>query len=408
MVRSWIFTIAFLTMGLACSDAHAIDLKHGLSTDVWITWPNRTELISKASLNEFPEWRTQVSRAEVDALRKAGFDFVRFTIDPSVFLHKPSPEKTRILLAGVKKGIAELRASGLDVVVDVHAIPGDNLLPGIDNYLQDEKLFIEYLAVVTDIGRAISNENPDQVAFEPINEPSIDCSTNAKSMRWPAMAKRIHATARAAAPKLSIIMQGGCNGSADGLTALKPAEFADNRIIWSFHSYEPRLFTHQGASWSTGNERFIDGLSYPPKMSEKQGVAERALLRVKGAGFTKEEEKRRLADLKTFIDDYFAPGRAKAMVQAPFEKVSNWVKINNIQGDHILVGEIGVIREGEFSSVPNRARAAYFAEAVTAIEKNGWAWAVWGWGGSFAIVESDENRKFVPILLDAMHLRQTN
>jgi endoglucanase len=408
MVRSWVVTFAFLFLILVRGDAHAIDFKHGLSTDVWTTWPDRAELISKASLNEFPEWRTQVSRAEIEALRKAGFDFVRLTVDPSVFLHKPSAAKTQILLDGVKKGIATLQSSGLQVIVDVHAIPGDTSQTGIGDYLNDEKRFVEYLALVTEIGRAIAKEDPEQVAFEPINEPSIDCGTSAKDLRWPAMAKRLHATARAAAPKLTIIMQGACNGSADGLTALKPSNFADNRIIWSFHSFEPRIFTHQGASWATGIERYIDGLSYPPKMSEKQVVAERATISIRDSGFAKDEEQRRLTELKTALDDYYAPGRAKAMIQAPFDKVANWAKINNIPGEKILVGEIGVIRGDLFKSVPNRTRGAYFADTISAIEKNGWAWATWGWGGTFAIVESDENRKFIPALLDAMHLQHTN
>ncbi len=408
MFRKLIATASLIGMALAANTAQAIELKRGVSTDVWVTWPDRAELVSKSALADFPDWRSRTSKIEIAALRQSGFDFVRLTIDPALFLHKRKPEKTKILIAGMKKAIADLRAGGLNVLVDLHAIPGDSAMPPIGAYLDSDKHFNEYLSLVGEIGQAIADENPDHVAFEPINEPSLNCageSADGKELQWPAMALRLHATARAAAPKLALVMQGACSGSADGLVEMKPANFNDTNIVWSFHTYDPHIFTHQGADWVSGVERFVDGVSYPPNPEEQKAVAERAIRRIKDAGFAKAEEKSQIKRLNEALDAYYAPGQAEMMVLEPFDKVATWADANNIPASKILVGEIGAIRENQFGSIPNKVRGAYLADAIAIPEDLGWGWAVLSWGGSFGIVESDENRKPFPGLLKAMNLK---
>ncbi len=411
MFRSLLAAISLISLLFAAGQARAIELRRGVSTDVWVTWPDRAELVSKTDLADFPDWRSRTSKAEIAALRQSGFDFARLAIDPAMFLHKRKPEKTRILIAGMKKAIADLRGGGLNVLVDIHAIPGDGGMPPIGAYLGSDKHLAEYLSLVTEIGQAIASEDPDHVAFEPINEPSINCAgefSQGVEMQWPSVAKRLHATARAAAPKLAIVMQGACSGSADGLVDLKPSAFNDDNIVWSFHTFDPMIFTHQGASWSTGVERFVDGVSYPPDPKEQKTVAERATRRIKDAGFTKAAEKSQLKQLKEALDAYYAPGQAALMLLEPFDKVAAWAETNNVPPAKILVGEIGVIRTSDFGTVSNNMRATYLADALAIPADLGWGWAVTSWGGSFGIVESDENRKLNPVLLNAMGLQRTN
>jgi endoglucanase len=408
MFRALFASASVVGLMLAGSAAQAIELKRGVSTDIWVTWPDRTELISKAALADFPDWRSRTSKTEIAALHQSGFDFARLTIDPAVFLYKRKPEKTKILLAGMKKAIADLREGGLNVLIDLHAIPGDSALPPIGAYLDSDKHFNEYLSLVEEIGVAIADEDPDHVAFEPINEPSLNCageSADGKEMQWPAMALRLHATARAAAPNLAIVMQGACSGTADGLVEMKPEKFNDTNLIWTFHTYDPHIFTHQGADWVSGVERFVDGVSYPPNPKEQKAVAERATRRIKDAGFAKAEEKLQIRRVNEALNTYYTSDRAEMMVLEPFDKVATWADANNVPASKILVGEIGAIRENQFGTIPNKMRGAYFADAIALPEDLGWGWAVLSWGGSFGIVESDENRKPFPELLKAMNLK---
>ncbi len=408
MFRSLVATASLIGLVLAGSPAQAIELKRGVSTDIWVTWPDRTGLQSKAALADFPDWRSRISKTEIAALRQSGFDFARLTIDPAVFLYKRKPEKTKILTAGMKHAIADLRAGGLNVLVDIHAIPGDSAMPPIGAYLDNEKNFKEYLSLVTEIGKAIASEDPQHVAFEPINEPSMNCAgetATGAELQWPAMAMRLHATAHAAAPNLAIVMQGACSGSADGLVEMVPAKFNDPNIIWSFHTFDPYVFTHQGADWVSGVERFVDGVSYPPNPDEQKAVAERAIRRIREAGFEKTEEKSQIKRLNAALDSYYSRGEAELMVLEPFDKVATWADANNVPANKILVGEIGAIRDSRFGIIPNRMRGAYLADAIAIPEDLGWGWAVLGWGGSFGIVESDENRKPLPGLLKAMNLK---
>jgi endoglucanase len=408
MFRALIAFASMIGWMLAGGSAQAIELKRGVSTDIWVTWPDRAELNSKADLADFPDWRSRTSKVEIAALRESGFDFARLTIDPAVFLHKRRLEKTKILIAGMKKAITDLRAGGLNVLVDLHAIPGDSAMPPIGAYLDNAKHFNEYLSLVKEVGEAMAAEDPEHVAFEPINEPSLNCageSAEGTEMQWPAMALRLHATARAAAPKLALVIQGACSGSADGLVEMKPAKFNDPNLFWSFHTYDPHIFTHQGADWVSGVERFVDGISYPPNPQEQKAVAARAIRRIKDAGFTKTEEKSQIKRLNEALNAYYAIGSAEMMVLEPFDKVATWADANNVPANRILVGEIGAIRQNQYGSIPNRMRGAYIADAISVPEDLGWGWAVLGWGGSFGIVESDENRKPFPELLEAMNLK---
>jgi endoglucanase len=45
---------------------------------------------------------------------------------------------------------------------------------------------------------------------------------------------------------------------------IDPREFPDDNLIWTFHSYEPFLLTHQGATWAGDFIPYVTGLPYPP------------------------------------------------------------------------------------------------------------------------------------------------
>ena len=193
--------------------AETIVLKRGLPTDIWLTWPTDERLDEPGLIAKFPEYRQEYQGQEFHMAKKAGFDFIRLTIDPAIFLYNRTPEKTAKLIAGMKIAIAEIQAAGLNVVVDMHSIPRVGTSPGTFQVMENAALFKTYLAVIADIGKSLAGYDAMQVAFEPMNEPTADCEWDMKSgdkPKWPAMLKQLHGAARAAAPKLTLILSGGC------------------------------------------------------------------------------------------------------------------------------------------------------------------------------------------------------
>lgn len=110
-------------------------------------------------------------------------------------------------------------------------------------------------ALWTQIATRYKDTDPEQVFFEIFNEPHDITPEN-----WQRTAETLIQTIRAIAPRHSIIVGGVDYNGIGGLRALKP--FADPNIIYTFHFYEPFLFTHQGADW-VGRATKTTGIPFP-------------------------------------------------------------------------------------------------------------------------------------------------
>jgi hypothetical protein len=233
----------------------------------------------------------------------------------------------------------------------------------------------------------------------------MDCAwASPRTRKWPKLLAGLHAAVRKAAPKLTLVLQGGCWGSAQGLTDINPSALKDDNILWSFHSYEPFLLTHQGASWTGGAETYVHGLTYPPDRLKKSEMLGTAVARIKAARLPAGRQAILVKRVRERIKDYFRPGWAASQIEAPLELVVKWAKRHKVPHKRILLGEFGVIRSDQGPPTPDTVRAELMAATRKAAEARGFGWAVWSWGGAFGLTVSDDNRVFRPLLLEALGL----
>ena len=245
------------------------------------------------------------------------------------------------------QAISEIRGEGLKVIVDLHSIPRADPAPGTEQVLKTDAAFELYLGVVRDIGRAIAMLPSAEVAFEPMNEPTIDCDydgVTAAARRWPGMVKKLHDAARQAAPTTTIILSGACWGGADGLSHLDPARISDSNVIWSFHNYEPMMFSHQGASWTEGQEKFVEALKFPPKAGTRGRVLKASMRRLMASELGRARKRELAGYLRHDLSEYFKPGRAEEMARRSFKVVEAWAKKHSVPPSRIILGEFGAIR----------------------------------------------------------------
>lgn len=390
------------------ANAASFSVKRGLNLDIWTTWPGQERWDEEDVLANFPEWRSASSPRHLAELKAAGFDFVRLPIDPSIFLQGWETPRVERLLAETLDTIGQLRAADLKVIVDLHLLPSTIRDVGTMQVMDNPDQFRRYLQLVSRMGEVLADQDAASVAFELMNEPVIDCGVSLLP-KWPAMLKSLHEAARTAAPRLTLILSGGCWSSAGGLDAVNPAAIADDNIIWTFHSYEPFLLTHQGAEWTGDALGFASELPYPP---ERIGTEEfdRRLATIRQRIEKDAPEARRKELLKQF--DNLAsvltpPSRLKQQREEAFGIVSRWAGRHGIAPERILLGEFGMIRQ-EYQKdfrVPSEWRAAYLKDMVTSAEHHGFAWAVWSWGGAFGITLEDSERKLDPVLLKGLGLK---
>lgn len=399
---------AVLVLASVALPAHAasFSMKRGVNLDLWTSWPDESRWSEADVLLPFPEWRRTIGEAELTALKTAGFDFVRMPVDPSPFLSDKAEGLRERLFDEVLASARLAQKAGLKVIVDLHLIPaGGNRSIGMGQVMDDRAMFERYVGFVRQMARALSGEDPAGLALELMNEPVTDCEGTEAEL-WPGRLKQLFAAARASATRLTLILEGGCWGSAEGLAALDPADFPDDNIIWSFHSYAPFLLTHQGATWAGDFIRYVTGIPYPPHAlpkAETDRILDQIRQRIRGdAPWTRRN------GMLAYLDEEYAKldtaERLEAALDHPFDIVAAWARKHDVKPQDILLGEFGIIRQ-EYGSdfvMPAASRAVYVKDMISRAERLGYGWAIWSYGGAFGIVEEFDGRKAEPDVIDVV------
>ena len=114
------------------------------------------------TLLPYPEWRRHVTPAELGALKRDGFDFVRMPVDPAPFLSDATAPFRDRLFASVLDLVRLVRRAGLKVVVDLHLIPGgDERGPGMELVMEDPAMFDRYLRFTGRMAETLRPRGPE-------------------------------------------------------------------------------------------------------------------------------------------------------------------------------------------------------------------------------------------------------
>jgi hypothetical protein len=404
MIKGLAAALIVLAALMAPAHAATFAMKRGLNLDIWTTWPDEDNWADPAAIMPYPEWRKFLREADLEALKGAGFDFLRMPVDPAPFLSGKSAPLRDDLYASVLDSVRMINRAGLKVVADMHLIPaGGNRSIGMGEVMADPALFDAYVAVVRRMAATLAAEDPAMVAFEPMNEPVVDCDAD-DTHAWPDRLQRLYAAARASATRLTLVLSGGCYASAEALAKIDPKSIPDDNVIWAFHSYDPFLLTHQGATWAGDFIPYVTGLPYPltalPR-AERDAALDAIRARIKA-----EAPWTRRSGLLAYLDEQVASMDSEAklfkIMDAPFQNVERWAKANGIEPQNITLGEFGMIRQeyGNDHVVPARYRAAYARDMIRRAEAHGFSWSLWGYGGAFGVVESFEGKKAEPDVIE--------
>jgi endoglucanase len=408
--NGWAWFVMAVGLLASAATAQALEFKRGLNLDIWIEWFDIPDMINKPRfLDIYPEWRRSVSAAQLDAIAAAGFDFVRMPLEPAALLGV-APDKQKRMLNDVRATVEDLLDRKLNVIVDLHTIPRKETDLGVDGIISKAEIFTRYLDLVSAMGTVLQGLDPDRVAFELMNEPTHDCEAieAGHSPLWAEQLIRLHAAARKATADLPLVLSGACWGGVGGLIALDPARVADDNVIWSFHSYEPFLATHQGAGW-VGDDpaAWFADVPYPP------GLIDDAMARDLVAAA---EKRARLGNAKTYLKQLLRKSLTKAMeryrsdgerdMRDNFAKVTTWAKQHKIPTNRLLLGEFGAIRSfDQIKGMALESRTLLIADARQLADQHGIAWAIWSYGGAFGVTRDDQSRDFEPALLKALGLQ---
>ena len=137
----------------------------------------------------------------------------------------------------------------LYLIIDNHSFDNDfNINPNIEKTL---------IAIWRQLSEHLKNRS-DIVCYEVLNEPhGID------DLAWGRIQGKVIDVIRSI-DKNRLIVVGPANWNSFKNLSLMP-DYSDPRLIYTFHFYEPFLFTHQGASWVTPSMAPVADIPFPHK-----------------------------------------------------------------------------------------------------------------------------------------------
>jgi endoglucanase len=263
------------------------------------------------------EWGTPVEAWMPSTIAQGGFATVRIPIRWSAHA-APSPPYAidPAFMDRVTWVVDQVLSAGLTAVLNVH------------HY---QEIFTEpagerdrFLALWQQIATHFA-DYPDDLVFEILNEPNTDLTPEV----WNVLLRDALTVIRRSNPDRWVVI-----GTAEwgGIGAMDRLELPDDeRVIFTFHYYEPFEFTHQGAEWVDGSDAWL--------------------------GTTWGSEQDRLA------------------VQGDFNAVAQWARERDVT---VFLGEFGA-----YSRAALDDRVAWTAFVRQEAERRGFSWAYWEFDAGF-------------------------
>ncbi len=324
----------------------AAHLRHGINLSEWFAQVYDQKGYTK---EHFETWNTA---QDIALIKVMGFDHVRLSVNPQpMFRRKQADQIPSDYLGYLDAAVKMILDQGLAVIIDMH--------PDSDfkEKLAADNEFVEQFA---DFWRALARHyaalDAEKVFFEILNEPEFR-----DRYRWEGVQSKLAAAIREGAPAQTIIAA-GANWSADNeLLFIEPLR--DPNIIYNFHFYDPHVFTHQGANWSTNYVHYLKDLPYP---SNPENVQQAAAL---------------IPDAVNRLQvEHYGMDRWNAeRINEEIGQIAAWGKRWNVP---LTCNEFGVYRK---TAAP-KDRAAWISDVRTTLEKYGIGWTMWDYSGGFAVV----------------------
>jgi endoglucanase len=174
-----------------------------------------------------------------------------------------------------------------------------------------------------------------------------------------------------------IVVGGAGWNSYNNLNAIP--HFTDSKLIYTFHFYDPFIFTHQGADWSDPSMAPLSGIPFPYIADSMPSFP---------------------ASLKgTWIESSFNDYKNTGNIASVKSLLDIAIQFKNSRNVPVFCGEFGVyIRNSK-----NHHRAFWYETVRKYLEDNGIPWTTWDYHGGFGLYEKESGGQFdhdlnVPLL----------
>jgi aryl-phospho-beta-D-glucosidase BglC (GH1 family) len=352
--------------GLQTAFARVQHLKHGINASEWFA--QSASDYSAARTNRY----TDVG--DIALMARLGFDNVRLSIDPVPLEQAPLDKDgfNADFLGRLDTVVDAILADGMAVQIDIHPE---------ESYKMQVRASDAAVDRLTSLWRRLAahyaTRDPEKVFFEIMNEPAVS-----DRYRWAGIQARVAAAIREVAPKNTIIATGPNYSGIPDLLTLNP--LPDGNVIYTFHTYDPMQFTHQGASWADPWMSSTHGIPYPAAESSMQELLKQV------------SDAHDRASLENYWLDHWDAHHLRMLI----DETAAWGQANHVP---LICNEFGVYRV----YVDAASRMNWIRDMRTAFEADGIGWTMWDYRGGFGVVwkEDGQPAKVDPAVVEALGLK---
>jgi endoglucanase len=233
----------------------AKSLKIGVNLGGWL---------SQYKYYDLKHFNSFITETDIQRIAEWGFDHIRLPIDYPVLEDDALPGIYKASGFNlIEKCIDWCQNNGLRLVLDLHKAPGysfTNTLEtdsaGTNSLFLDPAMQSRFINFWVEFARRYKGQLKDLLVFELLNEMVLP-----DSAPWNGLAQKTIDRIRAIDPERLIIIGGNRYNAPDELVniAVEP----DSNLLYTFHSYEPMVITHQLAPWVRPLRKFKRSVDYP-------------------------------------------------------------------------------------------------------------------------------------------------
>lgn len=254
---------------------------------------------------------------KLNQIAQQGFKTVRLPVAFDLFLYPNSSTIQPKLLTKLKEIYFACYNLKLHLILTYHYGIFD------DNSLYNEE--INHVSWIwKQVQQNFKGHGYDYLFFELYNEPTMG------AYRWKLTAEKLINYIRAEDLNRIYII-GGTNYN--GLNSLiEMGKINDDKLFYAFHFYEPYIFTHQGADW-TSDKTYMKGFPYPYKRRKMPEMSKDAI----GTSVEKDYNKYYYEGTRQYLNDRM-------------NQIANFCEKNKMQ---LICTEAGVIDIADANSRSN-------------------------------------------------------
>ena len=313
---------------------------------------NLTGWFAGGSARSIPFYK--YGKKDIENIKSLGCDVIRLPIELHHMTNGTPEYLVDTLLYNYLDQVIEWTDElGLKLILDNHTIDGANATT-VETPL---------MKIWPQMARHFKDK-PLSVIYEILNEPNTFSVTE-----WARIQKSVLDTIRTIDSLHTVIVTGGDWGGISGLTRLVP--LADTNLIYSFHFYDPFLFTHQGATWPTPSMGDLGGVPFPYDAAQMPTCP----TSLKGTW------------IEGSINSSYKNDGTVARLKSTLDQAISYANKYNVK---IFCGEMGVYN----LKSPADDRVFWYQTVAGYLSGKNVPWTMWDYQGGFGLFNKGSNETF--------------